>query len=145
MSRSGAHHFDAMLQEANTWLKAVAEQLATDDRQVAYAALRAVLHALRDRIGPENAAHLGAQLPTVIRGVFYEGWRIAARREKERHVGAFLEHVARELATDLDPEAAVRAVFAVVYERIDLGETLKTIRSLPRELRELWPAAALQE
>ena len=35
-------------------------ELGTDDRRTAFNALRAALHALRDRIGPESAIHLGA-------------------------------------------------------------------------------------
>ena len=51
---------------------------AGGDRRSAYRALRSVLHVLRDRLTPEQAVHLGAQLPLLVRGIFYDGWRIAA-------------------------------------------------------------------
>ena len=53
------------------------EQLGTGDRKLAYNVLKATLHALRDRIGPENAIHLGAQLPILVRGIYYDGWQFA--------------------------------------------------------------------
>jgi hypothetical protein len=60
---TGLDVFDTTVQETNLWLKDVMERIGTYDRHSAYSTLRAVLHAVRDRIGPENAAHLGAQLP----------------------------------------------------------------------------------
>ena len=72
MSATGVDSLDHSIQETNLWLKAVMRRLDTEDRHLAYVALRAVLQALRDRIGPENAVHLAAQLPTLIRGIYYE-------------------------------------------------------------------------
>ena len=140
MSHSGLQVFDKTLQESNIWLKSLMDRLATNDRDYAYAALKATLHALRDRIGPENAVHLAAQLPMLLRGMFYEGWRLANSATRERHMAGFLEHVSQELPKALynDPEDIVRAVFEVVWERIDSGEVSKLIKILPPELRDLW-------
>jgi uncharacterized protein (DUF2267 family) len=140
MSHTGLHVFDKTLQESNIWLKSLMDRLRTDDREYAYAVLKATLHALRDRIGPENAVHLAAQLPMLLRGMFYEGWRLAGGATRERHTADFLEHVARQLPKALynEPEDIVRAVFEVVWERIDAGEVGKLIKVLPPELRELW-------
>jgi hypothetical protein len=55
MSTSGVAVLDRTVQETNVWLRIVAEQLHFEDRQHAYIALRAVLHALRDRLPPEVA------------------------------------------------------------------------------------------
>ncbi|MGC1347291.1 MAG: DUF2267 domain-containing protein, partial [Methyloceanibacter sp.] len=55
---TGLDVFDTTVQETNLWLKDVMERIGTYDRHSAYSTLRAVLHAVRDRIGPENAAHL---------------------------------------------------------------------------------------
>ena len=51
------------------------------------------LHALRDRIGAESAVHLAAQLPMLLRGLYYEGWRMAASQTKERSRAEFFDHV----------------------------------------------------
>lgn len=140
MSSTGLANFDSTLQESNLWLKGIGAQLHDHDRHIAYVALRATLHALRDRIGPENAVHLGAQLPMLLRGLYYEGWRMSAPATRERHKAAFLAHVAEELPEDLDPERAARAVFFVMWQKIDSGEVAKLLRILPTELRDLWVA-----
>jgi uncharacterized protein (DUF2267 family) len=140
VSTTGLPVFDTTVQETNLWLKAVMEGLHTDDRHLAYLALRATLHALRDRVGPENAVHLAAQLPMLLRGLYYEGWRLAASQTKERTRADFLEHVRSELprGSALDPNVAARAVFGVMWEKLDLGEVGKVIDLLPEELKELW-------
>ena len=140
MSTTGLPVFDTTVQETNLWLKAIMEGLHTDDRHLAYVALRATLHALRDRLGPENAVHLAAQLPMLVRGLYYEGWRLAASQSKERTRADFLEHLRSELprGSAIDPNVAVRAVFGVMWEKLDLGEVGKVIDRLPEELKELW-------
>jgi uncharacterized protein (DUF2267 family) len=140
MSTTGLSVFDTTVQETNLWLKAIMEALHTDDRHLAYLALRATLHALRDRIGPENAVHLAAQLPMLVRGLYYEGWRLAASQTKERTRADFLEHVRNELprGAAIDANVAARAVFSVMWAKLDLGEVGKVIDRLPPELKELW-------
>lgn len=140
MSTTRLSVFDKTLQESNLWLKALMASLGTDSRDEAYDALKATLHTLRDRIGPENAVHLGAQLPMLIRGLFYDGWRPATTPTKERHLNDFLDHLSQNLARNsrTDPEAAARAVFYVMWQKIDAGEVAKLLRILPAEVRELW-------
>ena len=62
------------VEKAHVWLKELAEELGGKDRRYAYRALRGVLHTLRDGLPVEVAAKLAAQLPTLIRGVYYEDW-----------------------------------------------------------------------
>jgi uncharacterized protein (DUF2267 family) len=62
------------VEKAHVWLDEVAGQLGTDDHRQAYRVLRAYLHALRDRPTVDEAAQLAAQLPALIRGIYYEGW-----------------------------------------------------------------------
>ncbi|HXG79498.1 MAG TPA: DUF2267 domain-containing protein [Methyloceanibacter sp.] len=138
---TGLDTFDKTVQESNLWLKDIMERLDTADRHHAYSALRAVLHALRDRIGPEVAAHLGAQLPMLLRGLFYEGWDPTGKPTKERHQQAFLALVARELprADKDEVEQGARAVLDVLSKRIDRGEAVKIAAMFPLELRKFWP------
>lgn len=137
---TGLPVFDTTVQETNLWLKAIMEELRTDDRHDAYLALRATLHALRDRLGSENAVHLAAQLPMLVRGLYYEGWRMAASQTKERSQAEFLEHVHRELPRGghIDPNRAARAVFAVMWQKLDVGEVGKVIERMPADLQDLW-------
>jgi uncharacterized protein (DUF2267 family) len=138
---TGLDTFDKTVQESNLWLKDVMERLHTYDRHHAYSTLRAVLHALRDRIGPENAAHLGAQLPMLLRGLFYEGWDPTGKPTKERHENAFLAHIARELprATSGEIEAGACAVLDALSKHIDRGAAVKLATILPQDLRKFWP------
>ena len=94
MAATGVDVFDRSIQETNVWLKAFMRELETDDRHLACTALRVTLHAPRDRIGPVNAMHLGAHLPTLIRGLYYEGWHMTGTPTRERHKADFLVHVA---------------------------------------------------
>lgn len=139
---TGLDTFDKTVQESNLWLKDVMERLNTNDRHHAYSTLRAVLHALRDRIGAESAAHLAAQLPMLLRGLFYEGWDPTGKPTKERHQADFLAHIARELprADASEVEQGVYAAFDVLSKRIDRGAAVKLATILPQDLREFWPA-----
>lgn len=142
MSEPAIHELDPTLHQANIWLKEVMQRLKTEDAHIGHAAMRAALHALRDRIGPENAAHLGAQLPTIIRGIYYESWHPSGTPTKERRKQQFLDHVRSELrsAAAIDPEAATSAVFDVVCQNTSVGEGVKLARLFPKEMRALWPA-----
>jgi uncharacterized protein (DUF2267 family) len=137
---TGIEAFEHALQQTNVWLKDLMRRLETDDRHAAYVALRATLHALRDRLTVEEAAHLGAQLPMLVRGLYYEGWRPAGKPLKEHTATAFIEHVRAEARNPhLDPEAAVRAVFGLLAERVSAGEIEDVKTVLPRPIRALWP------
>ena len=139
---TGLDTFDKTVQESNLWLKDVMERLNTLDRHHAYSTLRAVLHALRDRIGPENAGHLGAQLPMLLRGLFYEGWDPTGKPTKERHEAAFLAHIAKELprAGEGEVEQGAFAVLDVLSKHVDRSTAVKLAGMFPKELRKFWPA-----
>ena len=139
---TGIDALEHALQLTNVWLKALMRRLGTDDRHVAYLALRATLHALRDRLTVEEAAHLDAQLPMLVRGLYYEGWRPAGKPLKEHSAAAFLEHVRTEARNPrFHPEPAVGAVFGLLADRLSAGE-IEDIKSvLPRPIRAFWPGS----
>jgi uncharacterized protein (DUF2267 family) len=133
--------FDGTLQKTDLWLGHLMRLLPTDDRQVAYLALRATLHALRDRLTVEEVAQLGAQLPMLIRGFYYEGWDPTGKPLKIRHRQQFLDRITSELAyvNDNDPEDVARAVFTLLVQRISDGEIEDVKQVLPVDIRDLWP------
>lgn len=143
MSATGLSVFDRTLQATHIWLDDVMKEMGWTDRQKAYHGLRAVLHALRDRLPVTEAAQLSAQLPMLIRGFFFEGWRPSATPVKERHWDQFVAHVAEEFALDAhaDAKKIVKGVFAVVNRHVGEGEVESLKQTLPHEVRELWPAA----
>jgi uncharacterized protein (DUF2267 family) len=133
--------FEATLQKTNIWLNHLMRVLPTDDRHAAYRALRATLQALRDRITVEEVAQLGAQLPMLIRGFYYEGWDPTGKPSKALHRQQFLDRIARGVMdTDgKDPEEVARAVFIVLVQRISDGEIEDVKHVLPADIRDLWP------
>ena len=143
MSATGLSTFDETVQLSNVWLNELMRAVDWDDKQRAYRLLRATLHALRDRLSPDEAAHLGAQLPMLVRGFYFEGWHPAGKPRKERHKDDFLAHidVAFRNDPDVDAEAVARAVFAVIGKHVSPGEVRDIVGSLPAEIRALWPEA----
>jgi len=139
----GVHEFDGTLQKTRTWLKDVMERMHWQDEHRAYYALRIVLHALRDRLPVDEVVDLGAQLPMLIRGFYYEGWHPANKPLKERTRAAFLAHVAEGFpdGSALETEEIVRGIFEMLNGRLTRGEIEGVIQCLPKELRSLWPKA----
>ncbi|MBX5492680.1 MAG: DUF2267 domain-containing protein [Chloroflexi bacterium] len=141
MATTGLDVFDTTVQKTNEWLHELMGELGWQDQHRAYAALRATLHALRDRLTVDEVAQLGAQLPMLVRGFYYEGWDPSRTPLRERHREQFLTHVRQELRGDPAPdvEAIVRAVFAVLGRRVTRGEVEDVRHLLPAEIRDLWP------
>jgi uncharacterized protein (DUF2267 family) len=140
MSATGLEVFDRTLQTTNVWLKEIGEEIGPD-RHRCYQALRAVLFALRDRLPVEEAAHLAAQLPILVRGIFFEGYRPAQKPERIRSRAEFLEKVnaALDQVRPIGADDAVRAVFKVLARHITPGELEKVKQSLPHDIRTWFP------
>ena len=143
MSTTGLEAFDTTLQKTQIWLNDLMAELGwpEEDRSRAYLALRSVLHALRDRLTAEEAVHLGAQLPMLVRGFYYEDWKLSGKPVKERHKDDFLAHVKNAFHGDqrVSPEEIARAVLKVLDRHVTRGEAQDVKGILPHELRELWP------
>jgi uncharacterized protein (DUF2267 family) len=140
MSQISLSEFDAALQKTNIWLRDLMGLMGWQDRHRAYYALRSVLHALRDRLPVDEVAALGAQLPMLVRGSYYEGWHPAGKPLKERKKEEFLAHIAAAFrdTPDADPEKVVGAVFRLLDNHVTAGEIERVKRCLPAEIRSLW-------
>jgi uncharacterized protein (DUF2267 family) len=143
MSATGLEVFDKTLQITHTWLDEIMEKLGPD-RQVAWHVLRAVLHALRDRLPIGLMAHLGAQLPLLVRGLYYDQWLPGDEQLKLRSRDQFFERVAQELKhiRPVNVEDATKTVFQVLVHYVEPGQIQKVYEALPEEIRELWPRSA---
>lgn len=134
------HAFNTTIESSQLWLDEVLDELRTDDRELAYAALRAVLHTLRDRLPTAEAADLAAQLPMLLRGLYFEGWTPTRRSRPVRDRDAFLRRVAAEMKrSEITPEEAVRAVFHLLAARVAPGEIADVVGSMPASFEALWP------
>lgn len=140
MGTTGLDVFDATINKTNVWLKEVMHALGWEDRHKAYMALRLTLQALRDRLPPEDAIHVGAQLPMLLRGLYYEGWHPHLATPSIRHKAAFLEPVRVYFHDDwsADPEDIVRAVLRVLARHVSAGAVAHIKHLWPPELQALW-------
>jgi uncharacterized protein (DUF2267 family) len=140
MSTSGMRGFDHTIQETNAWLHEIAEYMGNPNKHLAYHALRGVLFTLRDRLTVDEAFNLAAQLPMLIRGLFFEGYKVTGRPQKY-HAEEFLARVEKELraAGGANPERATRAVLSVLHAHVAEGEILDIFEELPKDIRRLWP------
>jgi uncharacterized protein (DUF2267 family) len=131
------------IQKTQEWLKELIDNGDLADTQESLAVLRAVLHHLRDRLTLEEVVDLGAQLPTLIRGIYYEGWQPRKRPTRIRSKQEFVYEVAdRNFPNAVPSEQAIRDVFALLAHHCDPGEISDVIGQLPGELKELWPKTA---
>jgi uncharacterized protein (DUF2267 family) len=129
------------VQKTSVWLHDVSNGLQIRDERIAYHALRAVLHALRDRMSVEDAAAVGAQLPLLVRGIYYEGWHPHGKPVRVRRADEFLDLVAANLSQDgereIEPGRALDAVFGTLQLHADPGAVDKVLRALPPDIQSL--------
>ena len=136
------HHVDVIdrsVEQAHVWINDVADEFGTEDHQLAYRILRAFLHAVRDRITVEESAQLSAQLPLLVRGIYYEGWRPSTTPLRYHDRETFLGKIAEEalLAGSTEASYAVTAAAAAVRRHVSEGEVADVLAILPAEIREL--------
>jgi uncharacterized protein (DUF2267 family) len=138
----GLHVFDSYLTVANTWMAFVVKELemAPGEHPRAVLALRAGLHAIRDRLPAAEAVDLAAQLPTIMRGIYFEGWKVTNDPTRIRDRPALLARVKQELKTDdgLDPTNVLRAVIRLLVKYVSPGKIEDVVATLPAPLAELW-------
>ncbi len=56
---------------AEDWINDLMRRLGWRDRERVYRVLLATLHALRDSLARDEAVYVGAQLPPLLRGLYY--------------------------------------------------------------------------
>lgn len=131
------------VQTFEVWLKELQGKAELADEAAAFSVLRTVLHQLRDRLTLDEAVHLGAQLPLIVRGLFFEGWQPHKVPRKIRTKGKFLDDITNEILPFTYPvDLAVKTVFSLLAHHCDRGEIADVIDQLPGELKELWPESA---
>jgi len=144
MSAVGLASIEHTVQLTHVWINELDKRLGWDNKPRSYRLLRTVLQAVRDWLPVNEAAGLGAQLPELLRGVYYEHWRPAATPAKKRSRADFVARIDAAFRTDpiiFSPEA-ISAVFELVSVKIAAGEVEKVRHELPADIRALWPVAA---
>jgi uncharacterized protein (DUF2267 family) len=130
---------DRSVQKTHIWINEMAEELETDDEQHAYRVLRAFLHVLRDRLPVNEAAQLAAQMPDMLRGVYYENWVPSRVPADYRGLETFVERLAEEAQLHDADEAtsAASAAARVLRRHISGGEIDDVVAALPAPIAAL--------
>jgi uncharacterized protein (DUF2267 family) len=134
-------NFSHAANQAQQWVNELAEDLKWNE-QKAYRLLRSVLHTLRDWLSPQEMADLSAQLPVLIRGIYFEGWNPMEAPAFDRKKRDFVIRVRANMVgdSDIDIDAPISAVFKLLDRHISHGEIVQVRNSMKKSLRELWPA-----
>src|ERR1700733_3283994 len=115
-------------------MKEIAQSLGPDHR-AAYHAMRAVLHALRDRLTADEAAHFGDELRMLVRGIYFDGLHSGGRPDRVRSREEFLQRSNDRLhIASFGPEDAPRAVFKVLLHHLAPGEIRRVVSTLSRDI-----------
>ncbi|MDH5798762.1 MAG: DUF2267 domain-containing protein [Paracoccaceae bacterium] len=140
MSALGLRIIDESVQTANAWINEVNDRTGWEHKQRAYRLLRAVLHTIRDHLSVDEVAQLAAQLPTLIRGIYYEGWNPSKTPSKIRKADAFIEEVQKAFETDPMADAAesIAAVIATLREHVSPGEMEDVEGNFTDDIREIF-------
>ncbi|MEV7968908.1 DUF2267 domain-containing protein [Sphaerisporangium sp. NPDC088356] len=140
MAETGYPSFNTTVDKTNRVLKEIEQAYGwpKERRKQSYAALRGVLHALRDRLTIQEAAQFGAELPMLMRGVYYEGWdvnRVPVRMSKD----GFLARVRQEFPYEVKGgiEQLTRTVVDALKMYVSEGEWADVRAGMPKDLAEL--------
>jgi uncharacterized protein (DUF2267 family) len=145
MTDTGYATFSTTVDKTNRLLKDIEDAYGWphDLRNQSYDALREVLHALRDRLTVAEAAEFGAQLPMLVRGLYYEGWR-PERTPVKMSREEFLQRIHDRLEFDVDDQGGVESLVSTVLSALSTfvtpGEWEDVRSHLPKDFADLVPA-----
>jgi uncharacterized protein (DUF2267 family) len=125
-----------------SFYRRVKEETGLADPEAVRRGTAAVLRALRDRLTPEEARQVAAQLPGEVRETWEAGADWGPRPVKLRR-REFYERVKADAALrDLrEARAMTLAVFAALKAQISPGEAGDVLAQLPRDLKDVWEEA----
>lgn len=141
MSNQGLEVIDHTVQLTHEWINELAERLDWSNHRNVFHLLRLTLTGLRDLLGHNEAAQLSAQLPILIRGVYYEGWRPSDTPLKGQQKFSFIERIDVKLHDypEYRGEQDIQSVFKLLNARISEGEIADIRSTLPDSIRDFWP------
>lgn len=138
MAATGLEVFDKTIQTTNIWLDEIMSVLGPD-RHLAWKVLSVVLRKLRDRIPIELAAHLGDELPLLVRGAYYgefDPTKLPLKFDLDEFTAAVAERLSD--VRPVNPTKAMWAAFAVLSRHVPEGQIRKVQAALPKDLRNFW-------
>ncbi len=139
MHTSRIPSLNTTLQKTDDWLDEIKAEIGIPDERLAYQALRSVLHSLRDRLTVDMANALSAELPMLIRGLYFEGWKPSRTPVKTGRLKEFHQCVARAYRGPprTTPATMTSAVLRVLTRNCEGGLVDKIRATLPEALRSM--------
>jgi len=136
------HVFERTTHEAHEWVNDLAGRTGWGNEREVLRLLRTVLCKIRDHLPVNEMAQFSAQLPLILRGMYFEGWQPKLTPVHERHAADFVAAINEKVSDVMDYQGAsdIKAVFNLLNARISRGEVEDVRACLPQELRDLWPA-----
>jgi uncharacterized protein (DUF2267 family) len=140
MPARGLEILDHSVQQTHEWINELDELLGWTDPRRTFRLLRVCLQVVRDCAPIGEAADFAAQLPTFLRGLFYEHWRPGAPAVRY-NVESFFDRVDEAFRGDPieDVGGAVETVLAFLSHKISNGEARQLRQTMPHAIRALWP------
>ena len=137
MAERGLEGIDQTVQKTHIWLNDIAERFHGDKHQ-ALQILRSFLQVVRDHLGVDESAQFAAQLPLLVRGMYYEGWDPSRTLQHERSADSFLQHFLEGTnLRSMDGPRAVQVAAETIRLHVSAGEGDEVFGSLPESIREL--------
>lgn len=139
MAPTGISTLDHAPQVFAEWLNELCDDLGWQKPR-AYLLLCETLHAVRDFLPVDEAADLAAQLPVLVRGVFFDGWDPSRTPVKARNKSDLLARIEDRFRKEPleDPERAVAAVFDLLRRHISWGEFEQVKHAMRKPIQDLW-------
>jgi uncharacterized protein (DUF2267 family) len=133
----GLEGIDETVQQTYIWIDEIAEKFH-GNRHQGLQILRAFLHVLRDHLSIDESAQLAAQLPMLVRGLYYEGWDPSHGLQHERDARHFIDRFVQASGVrPMDAGDAIAAAAQVLQKHVSPGEFEDVFTSLPKHVREL--------
>lgn len=139
MSTTGITTLDHAPQVFAEWLNELCDDLGIVKPR-AYMLMHETLHALRDFLTVDEAADLAAQLPVLVRGVYFEGWDPSKTPVKRRNKSDLIDRVSARFQREPleDPERAVAAVIDLLRRKVSWGEFEQVRNAMREPIRDLF-------
>ncbi|MEU5906864.1 DUF2267 domain-containing protein [Micromonospora sp. NPDC047527] len=134
--------FESSLDKTNLILKDIESAYGwpKERRNQSYAALRTVLHLLRDRLPVNESVEFAQQLPVLVRGIYFDGWNpsdvpIKLNRDD------FLYEVRQGFPYDVQggAERVTQVVLDTLRRHVTQGEWQDVKDTMPKDLAMMLP------
>jgi uncharacterized protein (DUF2267 family) len=134
MSQKTIDLFQASIMKTTEILSEIEGRLdIVNERKRSYHVLRAVLHAIRDRLPVNESVDLASQLPLLVKAAYYDGWspgQVPIKMNKQEFLNRINDEIG--LVLGYSPEEIVAVVLTALRNFVSKGEI--------EDIKAVWPA-----